>query len=571
MINTTTDMEGKTQVSRTDPPKRAEVDRPEPARQHARASIEDFLTDGSLVTLCEELSRLTGASIRLRDADGRRIVSPPSGPGWVALGPESEESEEERFELFADGEIIGALCAPRVSMDNPRLRAVLTLLASTVTEVCDREVELQHRLREMSVMYRLSSLLARAASVDEVLRMGLDSALEVLELDAGTVVLLPETADGGLSRDEADLVHKASRNLSHDWLMCPLPLSRDRVFDRLALAGDVVAVEDLSRDARVAIADRAAAEGLASFLSAGLIFRDRPIGVIRLYAKRTRAFPASERRLLQSIAQQLAVAVEQARLLKIQEEDKRIQGQLQLAADVQRRMLPRMSPASGRFDLSARWVPTFELAGDFYDFIDLEGRIGIAVGDVVGKGIAAALLMASARAWIRAYSQESADVRDVVARVNLDLCRDTLVNEFVTLWYAIADESTLDLSFCSAGHEPPFVARRGADGGVEIIDLRAGGMVAGVEPEAEYERGSFRLQPGDTLVACTDGLIDSRNFSGDKFGRARLTTSVAAIARDRPDASATEVIEHVLRDVRHFAGLADRDDDLTLVVLRVRE
>ena len=570
MIEAPTELHRESQVRDDDQPGRVGVEGRHVPRPTVAATLEDFLTDGSLVTLCDELSRLTGAAITLRDAAARRIAAAPTGHGWVTLPPDVPADDEQRIDLRADGEVIGAICVPAAALEDPRLHAVLTLLASTVTEVCDREVELRHRLREMSVMYRLSSLLARAASVDEVLRMGLDSALEVLELDSGTVVLLPETTDGGLSRDEADLVHKASRNLSQDWLSCPLPLSRDRIFDRLALAGDIVAVEDLASDVRVAIPERAAAEGLASFLSAGLIFRDRPIGAIRLYAREVRAFPASERRLLQSIAQQLAVAVEQARLLKIQEEDRRIQGQLQLAADVQRRMLPRRSPSSRRFDLAARWVPTFELAGDFYDFIDLQGRIGIIVGDVVGKGIAAALLMASTRAWLRAYSEESADVRDVVSKVNVDLCRDTLVNEFVTLWYAVADENTLDLSFCSAGHEPPFIARRAA-GNVDIIDLHAGGMVAGVDADAPYERGAFKLQPGDTLIACTDGLIDARNFNGEKFGRARLTASVAAIARNNPTASATEVIEHILRDVRQFAGLADRDDDLTLIVLRVRE
>jgi sigma-B regulation protein RsbU (phosphoserine phosphatase) len=319
----------------------------------------------------------------------------------------------------------------------------------------------------------------------------------------------------------------------------------------------------------VLIPDHVAREGLRAALHAGLVFQDKPIGVMRLYARRPRVFTEAEKGLLRSIAHQAAVAVEQARLLKLQERDARIQRQVELAADVQRRMLPRVPPPTRRFDLAARWIPTFELAGDFYDFIDFPGRIGVTVGDVVGKGIAAGLLMASARAWIRAYSQETPDVRDVIARVNRDLCRDTLINEFVTLWYAIADEATLELSYCSAGHEPPFVVRRGNDGDVEIIDLRAGGMVAGVEPETAYELGTFSLQPGDTLVAYTDGLTDARNFSGEKLGRARLIASAAACARNQPGASATEVVEHILRDLRHFAGLADRDDDLTLVVLRV--
>src|SRR6185295_6677226 len=154
-----------------------------------------------------------------------------------------------------------------------------------------------------------------------------------------------------------------------DWLECPLPLSKNRLFDRMALDGQVIVAEDLQTDDRILIPERAAAEGLGAALHAGLVFQNRPIGVIRLYSRRPRRFSDSDRRLLRSIAAQAAVAVEQARLLRVEREEQRVQRQIQLAADVQRRMLPDKPPDYPGLDLAARYLPSFELGGDFYDFV----------------------------------------------------------------------------------------------------------------------------------------------------------------------------------------------------------
>lgn len=546
-------------------------------RPPAPLSIVDFMTDGALAALCAELSGLIGVRIELRDPQGRTIVAGEGDQPW-RVGPSPGETTDTSVSLKASGEIIGTLAisgkTPELgSHARERLERALELLASTVNEVCERELELRHRLKEISVLYRLSSMLARAASVDAMTSIALDSSIDVLELSSGSIVLFEEsTEEAGLSPSEKDLVLKAHRNLSMDWLTSPLPLSHNRVFDRLALEGQVVTVEDLQADDRVAIRERAQAEGLRSFINAGLVFQDKPIGVIRLYGREPRRFSQADQRLLRSIAQQLAVAVEQARLLRVQEHDDRIQRQLQLAVDVQRRMLPASVPSVPGLEFAAKWTTSLELGGDFYDFIDLHGSVGVVVGDVVGKGIAAAVLMSAVRAFLRAHSIEGRGPHAVMSRLNSDLCRDTLPEEFATVFLAHVDPGSRVMTFCSGGHDPAILVRPSTTGGPpEVHELRqGGGLVVGVDAAQTYEKATVQLHAGDVLVVYTDGIVDARSFSSERFGRPRLRASLSDLLTERPQASAGEVLERVFRDLRQFAGLAARPDDQTLVVMRVK-
>lgn len=542
-------------------------------------SILDFITDGSLAGLCDELTRLSGISVSLRDREGRRIVRAPGPRPWRVEEAErgaEPEAGATAVPLIVDDQAIGSLVmAPGAGEDGARvahLHGTLRLLASTAAELCRQQLDLRHRVKELQALYRLSSLLTRATKMEAVLDIALESALDVLELDAGSIVLF-ELTDGPHSANEEDLVLKASRRLSKEWLECPLPLSRERLFDKLALRGEVVVSEDLLADERVQIRDRVAAEGLRAAIHCGLVFQERALGVIRLYARHPRAFSEAEKRLLSAIAHQAAVAVEQARLLELRERDERVQRQLQLAADVQRRMLPRRVPGTARLDLAARYVPSFELGGDFYDFFELSGSLGIAIGDVAGKGLAAALLMASVRAALRAHVEDVYHLDEVLSRVNAALARDTLDNEFATLWYGVVDSATLRLTYCSAGHEPVLVVRVPAKRAVteqDVSELSVGGMAVGIDPHQKYQRGMFDLQARDVLVAYTDGVTDALNFEGKRFGRARLRGALVSLLAQEPEAGAARVLEHIFWELRQFAGVMERPDDQTVVVMRVK-
>jgi sigma-B regulation protein RsbU (phosphoserine phosphatase) len=537
-------------------------------------NITEFLTDGSLAGLCAQLSTLTGVGVELRSAEGARIAWNPGG-GWRVEAAEPVPADATVVPLVVDGRTIGTLVVssgePRLPEGRPGLaRAALertvALLGGTAAELCRNELSLRHRIVEVSALLRMNALLSRAASVDRVLEVAMDSALDVLGLDAGSVVLFEE--GDHLADLERDVTHKVVRNLSREWVDCPLPLSKDRLFDRLALSGEGAVSEDLWADERVLIPERARAEGLRSFINAGLIFQGRALGVMRLYSRTPRRFSESDRRLLRSLAEQAAVSIEQARLLRLEEEERRIARQLELAADVQRRMLPARMPDVPGLDVAARYLPSNELGGDFYDLMTLGGHLGVAVGDVVGKGVAAALLMSAVRAMLRAQVEYVYDLDEVIRRMNVALTRDTLQSEFVSLWYGVIDPAGRRLTYCSAGHEPTMLLRR-RDGAWSATELAVGGMVIGVDEGQRYERGAVDLSPGDVLLAYTDGLTDARNFQKEKFGRERLRSAALAALEREPGLSAAGLVERVMWELRQFAGLAERVDDQTIVVVRV--
>lgn len=538
-------------------------------------SLSTFLTDGGLARLCSEIESMVGLPVHLRDERGRRVEAGSGDAPWrIIEGSADDPPAWASFPLVVDGRRIGRIAVgdgtPTMSQDaRVRLHRTLELIAATASELCADVLELRHRVAALEVLYKLSSLLVSGFGLEEVLQATLDAAIEALDLDAGSIVLLPQDSDGlPATDDEAELELAASRGLSRQWLTDPRPVSKLREFDRRALSGEVVVVPDLLTDPRVFEPERCAAEGVSSFIGAGIVFRERLIGVIRVYGRRSRVFGVQDQALLRSIGQQAGVAVNQASLLVVEQEERRIQRQLALASDIQTRMLPQDMPQIAGLDVAARYEPTYELGGDFFDLIESPGRLGVVIGDVVGKGVAAALLMAAVRSSLRAYADERSTIAGVLAQVNNAMCRDTLTHEFATIWYGSFEPATRTLTYGSAGHDPPLVARRGVRSADQVEELRGTGLVVGVIEGEAYEQRSCVIEPGDVWVGYTDGATDSTNFEGKRFGRARLRASLAGLLAAEPDAPAERILEHLRWDIRRFVGLAPQKDDETIVVVR---
>ncbi|TVQ32620.1 MAG: GAF domain-containing protein [Phycisphaeraceae bacterium] len=553
-------------------------------------SITDFITDGSLFRLCELFSSVADAPVFVRDVRGRDIVGLRNG----RLVYRTEEDEDETSSalrrtdpdgavatgasvefvapLVAASQQIGAIVMPAppgfdaigAGGEPDVFRRMIRHLAQTVSEACDREVAQRQRAEELQALYRLSSLLVGAGGVDAMLDAGLRSAIEVLEADAGAVRLYEDDDGHGLRV-------RASVGLGESGQEpCEAPC--EAALDRAAAAGEVVCVEDVACGCPGGLRRGLEGAGLRSMVCVGLIFRGKPVGVMSLYTRGPRQFSQWERGLLQSIGQQLAAAVANGRLLEAQAESERVAVQVKLAADVQRRMLPGKIPDPPGLDIAARYAPSFELGGDFYDLFDLGGHLGLVVGDVVGKGMAAALLMSHVRATLRAHANDIYDMDDVISLTNRALCRDTMDNEFATLFYGVIDPASRRMTYCNAGHEPPLVVHRpvsGAPTDANIAELSTGGMVVGVDPSQRYQRASFDLQSGDVLLAFTDGLPDAMNFDGERFGKPRVRRALLDILGLEPEAPATLIANHVLWEMRRFAGLSPKLDDTTLVVVRV--
>ncbi|USO00023.1 MAG: SpoIIE family protein phosphatase [Phycisphaeraceae bacterium] len=552
-------------------------------------SITDFLTDGSVVRLCAAINAMVSSRVILLDRLGRWVV--PSRerdapePWTIEPAPPDIGPDAIRVPIRLEGRSIGEF----VLIPNPEapptqirhMREVADQLAALSSEFCHEAAAMRSRIRELEALFRLSALLAEEGdSMDRLLGVALRLALGVLDLDAGSIVLFPADADGvgavPAVDSEADVVTTTSVNLSEGWLNNPLPLSAGRVFDRLVIEGHTLAIPDLMADPRVLAPERCADEGVRSFLSAALVHRDRPIGVVRVYGRDVRSFGVADQRLLRSIGEQAATAVAQARLLDTERRERAMERQLRLASDVQRRMMPHDLPAFPGLDAAARNVPTSELGGDLYDVFKLDGPggscLGLVVGDVVGKGVPAALLMSAVRASLRAHATSAGRLAETVGRTNRDLCRDTLPNEFTTLWFGSVDPATRTLTYCSAGHDPPLVIRATPERAPtrdDVVSLCIGGLVLGINPGEIYGAASINLGPGDVLVAYTDGVTDARNFQDEKWGWGRMADAALDVLTQHPGASASTVLDNILWSLRRFVGLRPQVDDETLVVLRV--
>ncbi|CAN5819405.1 hypothetical protein BH11PLA1_BH11PLA1_23080 [soil metagenome] len=550
----------------------------------AALSLRMFLTDGSVARLCDEVARLTGIPIWLRDADGTVIVPRDGSNLWEALTPAQgaarayalvNQVAPEPLDLFiaplrTSIGPIGSIAMPAAwnAADPGERRALeraVILIAGTAIESIETVLSLRRRVDDLDSLYRLSSTLARAHDADAVLHAALDLALDALRCDAGTISMLDEKSGA--------LDHRAARGLSPAWLADSAPLSIDGLLRTAALEGEVVCVEDVEHDPRMADHDRPRAEGISSLITTGLIYQGRAAGLIRLYTHSPRAFSTAEKDLLRAIADHAAMVVALQRLRQLREQDALTQRQLKLAADVQRRMMPRTLPKYDRLDLAAKYAPSFQLGGDFYDLFEKGGagrELGIAVGDVVGKGVPAAILMSAARASLRAFTGEEWRLQEVMRKLNHAVVRDTLESEFLTLWCGVIDPKSLNLAYCAAGHDPAilFPGPSSADPSVRLLDV--GGMAVGIDSAEEFLVGQVQLAAGDTLVLYTDGVSEALNFEGEAFGRQRIRTVVADLLKDKPDTPAQQIIDRLMWSLRQFAGVHLGADDITLVVVRVR-
>ena len=197
-------------------------------------------------------------------------------------------------------------------------------------------------------------------------------------------------------------------------------------------------------------------------LSIGMRYKGRPIGVLKVYTAHERNFEQYELDLLKAIAAQASAAIENTRLLEDRLAGEAVERQIRMAAEVQQRMLPGAPPKVQGIDVAYVYVPCFELAGDFFDFIELpDENFGMVVADVSGKGIPASLVMASVRAALRAQVDNVYYLYEVIRRLNMMLYRDTKPTEFVTLFYGVYDARSRRLTYCNAGHPPALLQRQG--------------------------------------------------------------------------------------------------------------
>jgi phosphoserine phosphatase RsbU/P len=302
-----------------------------------------------------------------------------------------------------------------------------------------------------------------------------------------------------------------------------------------------------------------------------LSLNQKLVGVMSLGAKRSEEpYSPSDLRLLGSVATQAGLALENSRLntqitLEIAEREKR-RRELEIAREVQERLFPQSYPSVQGLELAGACRPAAAVGGDYYDFVPLEaGRLGVAIGDISGKGIPAALLMATLRAFLRGQTVRGrADLASLIADLSGLVYESSASNRYATFFYAEYDPASRRLVYVNAGHNQPVVLRGGASSPAEVVRLDAGGPVIGLLPECDYTQGEVQLGEGDLLVAFTDGVSEAMNAAQEEWGEAQLLPVLQQIRCEPP----AVVIERVMAAAdAHVAG-APQHDDMTLVVVK---
>ncbi len=330
-------------------------------------------------------------------------------------------------------------------------------------------------------------------------------------------------------------------------------------------------------------AERAALRELGAEMLIPLRGSNRLLGVMALGPKRSEEpYSRSDRGLLQSVALHTGLSIENSELVRLLVVEagkrERINREIEVAREVQERFLPQSYPAIPGLELAGAYRPAQTVGGDYYDFIEMRRpgsnggngavSLGIAIGDVSGKGISAALLMASLRASLRGLTRNSnGDLAAMMREVNELVYEASANNRYATFFFAQLDPASRKLTYVNAGHNAPALIRHHVDGDgeSEVIRLEAGGPVIGLLENSHYEQSTLMLRPGDILLAFTDGISEAMTADGDEWSEDRLIEKLIQC----PDLPAAALVKSLFDAADEFAAGAPQHDDMTLLVLKM--
>jgi len=491
---------------------------PTPDTEPVRAQVADSFQDPQLVRLAS-LRGLAPSRVLILPVihHGRRVVTieiADPASAWI-------EDSSRLEELFVEDAVVFEL-----ALIHERLR----------------------RMRlETQTLLEVSRELGRTLDLKELLRSVLQLLRQIVPFDAAAIYVLGE--DGLTAVTQSVSGYEAGQE---DILRLKLDQG---LVGWVARTSEGIIVPDVRQDPRYYEARPETRSEMVAPLRTG----GRVIGVFNLESDRKYAYTAHDLELLESFGGQAAAALEGARLLEAERSRRRITQELQIARRIQLTFLPRPNDRLRAMGLAGRTLPSKEMSGDYYDFLEREdGLLALAVADVSGKGIPASLIMSSLRAAFRLLAARETDPAVLCRMLNEFLLASLRETEFVTGVFGFLDPSARTLHYTSAGHEPPLLLRQ--DGSVEWLER--GGLILGAFPDQAYQGARVVLGEGDVLVLYTDGVTEVYRPDRGEFGREGLLEVVRA-HRDLP---ARELLGAVVRAVRDFAE-GPLPDDLTLVAL----
>ncbi len=396
--------------------------------------------------------------------------------------------------------------------------------------------------RELSSILNLDELLSRIA---ELLR-------RLIDYQMFSILLVDSTGE--------KLQHRFSLRFNENVHMKnDIPLGHGLV-GYAAQTRQAVLVPDVSKDPRyIAGNPETRAE-----LAVPLIYKDKVIGVLDLEHTRRGFFTDDHRRTMITLAAQVAIAIENARLYEeIARQERRLERDLALARELQMRLLPQALPKVKHLDLAAKFTPARAIGGDLYDFIPYSlSRLAMVVGDVSGKGAPAAIYAALVSGILRSHAPIEPAPGEMLSAVNLSLAERRIEAQYVSLIYAVWDDEHRTLLVANSGLPRPVLVRDGKTSAIE-----ATGLPLGLFDDVTYDEFRFDMQPGDIFVMFSDGILDARNRTGELFGRSRVEKIIANCAGQ----SANCVVDSLFKAVSEHSAGVETFDDMTVLAIKVKD
>ena len=400
-------------------------------------------------------------------------------------------------------------------------------------------------VRVVRALIRAGQELAGHRPLEEVFRVILDLSLAAVEAMRGVILTL----------EDGELVLRASKGEGFTISTSV----RDRVLsEKCSLMISDAQVDAAFREQRSIVTQR-----VRSIMAVPLQTGDRVIGLIYVdTGALIRPFTQEDLDLMTVMANVAAIRIEHARLALVEQSEKLMETEFSQASEIQRGLLPAEIPLCPGYELAGSNLPCRTIGGDYYDFLPYtDGRLGLVVGDVAGKGLPAALMMSSLQARVHMMLETSPEPAAAVEALNRNIAPRCPVGKFITLFFGLLDPSTGQMLYANAGHNYPLLIR--ADGAVE--QLRGNGMVLGILTTSQYQAYQVDLEPGDVLVLFSDGVTEARNPAGqEEFGDERLAHFLLS-HKDRP---AAEMIDSLVAKVRDWSGQTAFADDFTILLVK---
>jgi sigma-B regulation protein RsbU (phosphoserine phosphatase) len=457
--------------------------------------------------------------------------------------------------MLARGKLVGVIDvqSTRLNAYTEYDRALLRLIASRVAVAIDnarlyRRVDRNHRT--LRTLAAISNEISSILDLDELLEKISQSVHGLIHFDAFSILLV----------DDAQKALRHRFSIRYDKLVDidNIPLGKG-ITGAAAESRETVRVNDTSTDPRYI----ASHPGLRSEVAVPLIVRDRVVGVMDLESEKVASFTDDHVRTLGLLAPQIASSVENARLYEeVAERERRMESDLKAASDLQALMLPNQAPEVKGLEIGLGLRPAREISGDMYDFFaHSEDHVVIAFGDVSGKGVAAALFGALMSGLMRSLAPRHGSPAVLLKALNEKLIERKVESRYVALLVMRWHPHSGELSMANAGALPPMICRNG-----EIQKLRVEGVPLGLLESRDYEEIVFQTQPGDVVVLYSDGVPDQVNRKGDEYSRKRL----GKVVQSSCNLDSHSIVQAIFRDVDKFGAGAEKFDDQTLMVMKVR-